>query len=175
MNYKHFIVFSFLAMSLSGCISAPRTADAIVQSAKKGKMFTAKQEFEVDRSLAEVTHILKMRSHQCLRTGISFAAAGDTSGGIRMDKEVSRQLTPKLFASAKHTRLTVQVKATDGTKELGGMPRDGWYMLVVDAYPANHHKTRVENYYQQTSFREVFNAIKPWLTGSKKDCPDLTK
>jgi hypothetical protein len=175
MNYRNLIVFLFFTASLAGCISAPKSPEAIIASAKGGEVFTEKDVFEVNQPIEHVSEVLKKKSHECFEQEISFTARGDTAGGVRMDRREVRELTPKIHVGKERTRLTLQVKSTGGSTDLGAIPPGGWYMLVVDAYPEGKNKTRVESYYKQTSYHGAFTAIKPWVTGTNVACPDLTK
>lgn len=165
---------------LASCASIygtyPSTPDFLVQNAKDGKIITDKDIFEVKRPFAQVSEVLKNKAHECLRRGISFTSQGDSSGGVRLKQQNIRELTPKVIADKRRTRLTLQVKSTDGnTVNLAPPPPDGWYMMVVDVYPVDNHTTRVESYYQQTSFKGAFTAVKLWANGTNMNCPDLTQ
>jgi hypothetical protein len=175
MTYKNFFVVSLVALFLGGCGSMPKTPELLIQNVNGGAAFSEKDTFEVKQPIATVSEVLKKKSHECFEQEISHTSQGDTTGGIRMDRHITRQLTPKVVVGKQHTRLVVQAKTTQGSTELGDIPPDGWYMLVVDAYPVNKNTTRVETYYQQTSFRGAYTAIKPWITGTNMSCPDLTE
>lgn len=175
MKAAYWGVLASSLLVLAGCGAAPKTPEAMIDNAKSGGMFSEKESFVVNAPLSKVSAVLKKKAHECLDKGISFTAAGDTSGGIRMDRVESRKLTPKVTVGKSHTRLTVQVKSTGGSMDVGDMPDDGWYFMVVDAYAEGGSKTRVESFYQQSSFHEAFKAIKPWVTGTDSGCPDLTK
>lgn len=173
-NFKLFISAT-LAFSLVGCGSMPKTPDMLVENAKSGAMVSEKDVFEVNKPIEQVSEVLKKKSHECFEQEISFASYGGSTGGIKTYRRESRELTSKMHAGKQRTRLTLQVKNTGGSTELGGPPPDGWYFLVVDAYPEGKSKTRVEAYYQHTMFHSAFTAIKPWVTGTDMKCPDLTE
>jgi hypothetical protein len=175
MSCRKLFVFSFIALFLAGCGSAPKTPDMLVENANSKGMFSEKESFEVGKPLAQVSDLLRKKSHECFDQSISFVAHGDSSGGIRMDRRETRQITSKVAADRQHTRLTLQVKSTGGSTDLGDIPPDGWYFMVVDATPEGKNKTRVETYYQHTQFHGAFTVIKPWLTGTGAGCPDLTQ
>ena len=138
-------------------------------------MFSDKDVFEVKRPIAQVTEVLKKKSAECFRQEISFISQGDSSGGIRLNQRQVRAFTPKVIVDKQHTRLTLQVKTTEGATELGDIPHDGWYMMVVDAYPVDKSTTRIESYFQQTGYKGAFTSIKPWVTGTNSGCPDLNE
>lgn len=176
MSYKNIIVFPLLALFFAGCVGTfPKTPDLLVQSVKSEEMFSEKDTFEVNRPLAQVSEVLKKKAHECLGQDVSFTAENGTVGNIRSQRTESRQLIPKMVVGKQHTRLTLQSKNTGGSTELGDPPPDGWYIMVVDAYPVGASKTRVESYYRFTMFHGAFTAIKPWVTGTNMGCPDLTQ
>lgn len=175
MKYGKWGVLASFILVLAGCGDMPRTPDLLVGNAKDGAMLSEKESFVVNKSLGEVAGVLKRKSNECLRRNVSFSAMGDSSGGIRMERRETRKLTPKLHMNGHHARLTVQVLVTEGSTDLGDPPRDGWYMIVVDATAKGAHRTQVDAYYQHTQFHGAYAAIKPWVTGTNMSCPDLTE
>ena len=171
MNYRALFVVFLSALFLAGCGSMPKTPDLLVENAKGGKMFSEKDTFEVKQSLASVTAVLKGKLSECFKKQIevNYWQYGTYHHDVYM-------FTPKLSASKEKARLTLQ-KMNDsvGTANLGGMPPEGWYMMVVDAYPVDKGTTRVETYFQDTDNKNVFTAVKAWMTGTNTGCPDLTK
>ncbi len=169
MSYKR--LFTLLAILLTGCGSMPKTPDLLVQNAKDGKMLSDKDVFEVKRPLSQVTAVLKEKSAECLQRNVETSW---WQNGTRRQQIIT--LTPKIVLSKDHTQLTLQTKHTEaGTFNAGGMPPDGWYMMVVNAYSTDNRTTRIESYYQESSFKGAFTAIKPWVTGANSGCPDLTQ
>lgn len=175
MKYGKWGVLVSFVLVLAGCGTIPRTGDLLVTSAKNGDVFSDKESFEVHKPLYQVARVLKRQSHKCLARDISFTAHGDSNGGVTLNRRETRELTPKMKIGRHHARLTVQVKSIGGAKDLADPPPDGWYMVVVDATAEGAHKTRVDAYYRQTSFKGAFTAIKPWVTGTNMGCPDLTQ
>lgn len=174
MIRTNFSVFAFLIVLLAGCGSMPKTPEILVQNAKDGKMMSEKDVFEVKRPIAEVTEVFKKKAHECFRQEVS-SALHDASPGIKLNRREVRAFTPKVVVSKQRTRLTLQSKVTEGSTELGDIPPDGWYMMVVDAYPANKNTTRVESYYQSTAYHGAYTAVKLWANGTNMGCPDLTQ
>ncbi|MDH5388648.1 MAG: hypothetical protein OEY06_09380 [Gammaproteobacteria bacterium] len=174
MSRISLIFFSFFTLILTGCGSMPNTPELLVQNVKSGSMFSEKEVFEVERPLSKVSKTLKKKSTECFRQRV--ANTSNTGGtGLQVQRTLVRSFTPKIVIGKKHTRLTLQSMITEGSTELGDMPKDGWYMMVVDAYKINKNKTRVETYFQQPSYLGAFSAIKHWATGSNMGCPDLTQ
>jgi hypothetical protein len=160
---------------LSGCGSMPKTPELMIQNAKDGKMMSEKDVFEVKRPLSQVSAVFKKKANECLRQDVSNNMVVGSASGPRLNQRQVHALTPKVIVGKQHTRLTLQVKTTEGATELGDIPPDGWYMMVVDAYPVDKNSTRVESYYQYTSYHGAFTAVKLWANGTNMDCPDLTQ
>lgn len=175
MSCRNFVVIPLFAVFLAACGSMPKTPDLLVENAKGGGMFSEKETFEVSRPIAQVSDVLRKKAHECLQQQITSVTQGDSSGGIRLQQRQVQALTPKVTTDKQRTRLTLQVKTTQGPTELGDIPPDGWYMLVVDAYPLGASRTRVESYYQHSSYHGAYTAIKLWVTGANMGCPDLTQ
>lgn len=133
-------------------------------------MFSDKDFFEVKRPLSQVSAVLKDKSTECLQRKIEL-----TWWERGLHRRQVTAFTPKMTYSKDRTRLTLQAKIVEGTTELGDIPPDGWYLMVVDAYLVNANTTRIENYFQHTSYKGAFAAIKPWVTGTNTGCPDLTE
>lgn len=170
MTNKNFIVFSFLALLLTGCGSMPRTPEVLVENVKSGSMLSDKDAYVVKRPLAQVTGVLKEKSAECLNQKI------ETSWWERgLHRRMVTAFTPRVTASKERTRLTLQSKIIEGSTEVGDPPPEGWYMMVVDAYAVDKNTTRIESYFQQSSYKGAFTATKAWVTGANMGCPDLTQ
>lgn len=164
------LALAALASMLGGCGTMPATADLLIENAKGGSMFSKKDSYEVKRPVSQVTAVLKDRSSACLSKRLTFS---HWEGNLR--RTHINVLTPKVTVGRDKTRLTVQVKdESPNVIVVGNPPPDGFYQLVVDAYPVDKNTTRVETYYQST-YDGMFTAIKPWVTGSSEGCPDLTQ
>lgn len=174
MIRSHLIVVACFVLLLAGCGSMPKTPELLVQNAKGGKMFSEQDTFEVKKPIAEVAEVLKNKAHECLKQKVSTTSNAGGPGVQLMRTDV-RAFTPKVVVGKQRTRLTLQTKVVEGSTELGDIPPDGWYMMVVDAYPVGNSTTRVETYFQQTGFHGAFTAVKLWTTGKNMGCPDLTQ
>lgn len=174
MSYKHLFVFSFFTLLLTGCGSMPSTPDLLVQNAKGGKVFSKKDSFVVQQPVSKVTAVLKEKSAECLRRRVDMSY-WEQQGNFRVKREHSVTFTPQMKLGKERARLTVQVKdVSQGTTNLGDIPPNGWYVMVVDVRPVDQRTTRVESYFQYTGYESMHAAVKPWVTGKNSGCPDLT-
>jgi hypothetical protein len=159
-----------LASVLAGCGSMPKTPELLIQNAKDGGVFSKKDSYEVKRPISQVTAVLKDRSSACLRKQLSTSY---WQGGLKHTH--TEVLTPKVAVGRDKTRLTVQMKdISPNVIVVGDPPPDGFYQMVVDAYPADKGTTRIETYFQ-SGHDGMFTAVKPWVTGASDGCPDLTQ
>ncbi len=175
MLYKHLIVFSLFTGVLTGCGSMPKTADLLVENAQGGKMFSQKDSFVVHQPVSRVAAVLKEKSAECLQRKVT-SSHWEQQGSSNVHRVQSVSFTPIMQITKERARLTVQLKdVSQGTTNLGGMPPDGWYAMVVDAYPVDKSTTRVESYFQDSGYDVMHAAVKPWVTGTNTGCPDLTQ
>lgn len=174
MTHTNFIIFAFFAILLAGCGSMPKTPELLIQNAKGSSMYSEQDVFDVKRPVAEVSAVLKNKAHECLKQKIT-STRNDGGIGIKTMHSEVRAFTPKVVVGKQRTRLTLQSKVIEGSTELGDIPPDGWYMMVVDAYPVDKSTTRVESYFQQPAYHSAFTAVKSWATGTNMGCPDLTQ
>jgi hypothetical protein len=174
MAHIHSVVFAVFTALLTGCGSMPGTPELLIQNAKDGATFSDKDSIVVKRSFADVSDVLKKKSNECFQQKVAYTVP-DISPGIKLNRREVRAFTPKVAVTKQRTRVTVQSKLTQGPAEMDDMPPDGWYMLVVDAYPVDKGTTRVESYFQQPNYQGVFTAIKQWANGTNMGCPDLTQ
>lgn len=175
MIRKYYAV-ALLSWLLTGCITPAAIPETVVDVAKKHSSFTENDIIEVNQPFAHVSEILKNKSKECFRKQVSSEVFAGSSGGRQHFLTQVTVVTPNVTVSSQKTRLTLQTKIISGSTELGGTaPPDGWYYMVVDAYPEGRQKTRVEMYYQKTasSYYVAYPAVKSWVTGKNMSCPDF--
>ncbi len=174
--HRNSILAVLCAASLSGCIVPATTPDVVVQEAdKKQSSFTQRDTILVNKPYEHVSAILTKKSEECLHRKVtSYTYAGTDQGRNHFLQDVVA-LTPKITVKGGKTRLTLQSLYVSGTQELGTPPPDGWYYMVVDAFPAGGRQTRVEMYYQKngSSYYIVYPAVKRWLEEKDMRCPDF--
>lgn len=171
MIRKYFAVALFAGL-LSGCITPAAIPETVVDVAKKHASFTENDIIEVNQPYVHVSEILKNKAKECLRKQVSSEAY---AGRQHFLTQVT-VITPNVTVGSQKTRLTLQSRIISGSTEIGGTPPpDGWYYMVVDAYPEGRQKTRVEMYYQKTasSYYVAYPAVKSWVTGENMNCPDF--
>ncbi len=161
----------FLAGILCGCTTAGLTADDLVSTVREKKSEDSVKKFEVDRPLSQVTATFKDRANECLDkriTTTSYTQNGGTARGTAV-------YTPKVVTGKSRTRLTLQAWGIPLAPTGVGKPEpEGYYILVVDAFPAGANKTRVEAY-SGNGDSPAFKAIRYWAEGSNLGCPDLKR
>jgi len=159
-----------LSASLAGCMTLPRTPELTRKSAQSGAALTEKDIFEVKRPLPQVADAFQRKAPECL----SKRVTGRWMENGVMRRQV-RAYKPTVNVSKEHVELILQSRIVEGSTELGGIPPDGWYIVVADAYPVDRNTTRVELYKHAIGHSIVLKAIKGWATGANMGCPDLTQ
>lgn len=161
---------AILAGLLTGCGTMATTPNKLISQVKQMNDHDAIQKYEVNRSLAQVSATLKERSKKCLAVAVTVTYR--QGYGYHTD---TTYYTPHIRIGARHTRFTLQKGYGKGTIVVGDKPdKDGWYVMVVDAYSAGGHRTRLEGY---SGFGDTvaFKAVRHWADGSNLGCPDMTK
>lgn len=162
-----------VAALLSGCGTMGRTPDKLISQVKNMNNPSAIQKYEVDRPLAQVTSTLKEQARRCLAVTVTNTHQGNYAGTTQTDVLT---YTPRVTAGGHRTRLTLQKGFGEEVRMVGeDKPEpDGWYIMVVDAYPAGPHRTRVEAY-SGNGDNVAFKAVKHWIEGDNLGCPDMSR
>ncbi len=170
--YRIAVVFFFSAL-LSGCGTPTTTPEALIQYAKDDRMMSSKDTFEVKQPVTHVTAVLKERSAACLNRQVTSTWTENQNGWV-VHKQRVTVFTPRVVAGKERTRMTLQYKYIQANLiQPGDPPPEGYYLMVVDAYPVDKNTTRVEAYHGG-AYKGAFTALKPWLTQANSGCPDLT-
>lgn len=160
-----------MTLFLSGCGTMGTTPEKLVQQVKEMNDPTAIQKYEVNRPIAQVTATLKDRGENCMHGKVTVSV----KDGYGYHSE-TRVYTPKVVLGKNRTRFTLQMGYERQATVIGGEdpPKDGWYIMVVDAYPSGANKTRVEGY-SGSGDSVKFKAVRNWIEGTNMGCPDMTQ
>ncbi len=162
-----------LAALLSGCGTMGRTPDKLISQVKNMNDPSAIEKYEVNHPLARVTATLKEQAKRCLAVTVTDTHEGNYPGTRQTDVLT---YTPRVTAGAHRTRLTLQ-KGFGAEVRMVGEDKpepDGWYIMVVDAYPAGPNRTRVEAY-SGNGTNAAFKAVRHWIEGDNLGCPDMSR
>ncbi len=157
---------------LSGCVGGwPESPAQMRQQSRDWRMT---QSVEVPRPLADVASTMRKQSAACLNVAIKLSHVNP------LGKEVSDGsiiLKPTFINHANWAELHMQRKLKDTpTRQMGNLPPDGGYDLVVDAKAVSANRTRLDIY---RVFRDdglinsMQNAIIHWAKGDNLGCPVL--
>jgi len=172
-------VFATSTVMLTGCMgmlgTLPETPELMVQRVENAESNSTKTEFEVGRPHNTVSEVLERKSQECLNRRVTIRTP--VPGLIPSSNTRVEAFTSKVTRSEEQTRLTLQQKADSvGTVNVGPTPPDGWYYLVLDAYPAGKEKTRIVAYHMTVSpYPSVVDAARQWADGTSTGCPDLSE
>lgn len=159
----------FLVAVLSGCVGGPMptTAADFRDAVLSGKsMMVEHTSFVVHRPYAAVASSYKKYALKCLN-----ASVGITNG---INSHTTIIYTPSLTVGSRHLELSVQYHPV-GTIEIYKEPKNGYYMLVVDASALRGRRTKVDIYGPKYGHSTMLKAIHNWATGRNMGCPDLAK
>jgi hypothetical protein len=176
MSFRNFIGLSVFALFLAGCGTMPATPENVIDDVKAKEMYAKQDTYEVKVPISKVAAVLKEKSSECLQKSIRSTNLQSTGIGTTGYRTTSIVLTPHVLVTKERVRMTIQHKnVSQGTGNLSSMPEDGWYIMVVDAYPVDKQTTRIESYFRYTNYDVMQSAVKSWLTGKNMGCPDLTQ
>jgi hypothetical protein len=162
-----FVVLNLFA--LVGCISHPQTAEEF-RKAVPGAFSAKVETFEVDRPFGQVASTFQKMGLNCLTKTIKMTSQTTTSYQV-----IVTTYKPTVVVGGKKAELHVQQHHEQGVVNVSKEPDGGYYLLVVDAQPVTHAKTRIDLYRPSMGHSVLIQAVKNWATGENVGCPDLTK
>jgi hypothetical protein len=157
-----------------GCASLQpsQTAEAFRREAS-GALLPRSGALEVERPLREVAEVFRKKAPECL--DLTATASVKTITAFR---EIIRTYVttykPTVVESAQRAELHVQWR-TLGEIHLSPPPAGGAYRLVVDAYPLEGERTRLQWFAPSAADDFLVHAVVGWATGESMQCPDLTR
>jgi hypothetical protein len=163
-----------MVLVLEGCGTPPRTANEFRTMAKDGGMIMSTESLVVKRPLQQVVDAYAQRAPQCLNKTIETRRRQGGTAPITYTEIRAYKVT--VLASSKQMECGVQSKVIGGnTYELGDPPKDGFYYMVVDAYPVDAGSTRIVISKSIATSDTIIQAAKNWANGDSMGCPDMTQ
>ena len=159
------------ALLLAGC-AVPQSAVEFRGAASRA-LLPRTGTMEVGRELGELAAVLAKKAPECLDGTVTA-----TTKTITNYQEIIRTYVTTyrstVVSGAERVELHVQWH-TRGEIHAMAVPEGGAYRLVVDAYPSDGGRTRLQ-WFDATASRDfLLEAVKGWATGQNMQCPDLTK
>ena len=167
-----FIVLMTYALGIllfTGCVSHPQTAQEF-RVAVPDAFMAEVETIEVNRPLSEVAKAFKKRAPKCLSVRVKTVSQSSTSYQVLV-----ADYYPTVIVGEKKAELHLQRHYESGVLNVSEEPKNGYYLLVVDAIPVSKNKTKVVFYRPSMGFDSLITAIKGWASGKNMGCPDLTK
>jgi len=171
MSIVKSLVGLILALLIAGC--ATPTIHKTAREFKADGSTHSVDTFTVNRPYRAVAQTYAKMTPRCLNITVKHSTTNAKYGS-----NVTYRYTSSVKRSSNKTQLTVQ-KFTVGMHEAyvrtGEVPRDGIYVLMVEATPASNNTTKITMYsrnwvYPPTAF---INAIKGWSSGKYIGCPSF--
>ena len=159
----------FICAALSGCGSAPQTAQEFRQ-AVPGAMLMKTETLEVNRPFREVAETFRRKAPECLQVAVRTTSQTSTSFQV-----IDAEYKPTVIVTKDRAELHVQRLYKRGVIAAYKEPDGGHYLVVADAYPAGQSKTRLDIFGPSRSHEVMIRAIKGWASGENLGCPDMTK
>ena len=170
---KRLIMLPFLlaVAGLSACsMHIPQNAQEFrVGAAESG--FAEIETIEVKRPYSTVVSTFKKYTNKCLSMAyqVSSCVNGACSSSVQT-------YTPTLITTKTATEMHVQLDVSNA-HYLGDSepPKNGMYILVLDAAPQGKKATRIQLYSGKWGYSGIKKAVLGWADGTVKGCPDLSQ
>ena len=159
------------AVLVFGCAAQPKTADQLRDNVKNKATFSSRDVFEVKKPYRQVSDTVRKKWMECLDT----TTTGTVYRGMNMYATVTNVYKPKAAVTAQRTELTLQHRVTEGSKQLGGPPPEGFFIIVTDVYPADKNTARVDVQKHTPGYAGVMKAVRHWAEGTNMGCPDVAQ
>jgi len=166
---KQFLLIAFTLLLFTGCISHPQTAQEF-RVAIPDAFMAEVETIVVDKPLSEVAKNFKKRAKKCLDVKIKTVSQSSTSYQVLI-----ANYHPTLISNTKKVELHLQRHYESGVMNVSQEPKNGYYLLVVDAIPISNNKTKIVFYRPSMGFDSLIRSIKGWASGKTLACPDLTQ
>lgn len=155
---------------LAGCaLQQPQTPEEFRQMVP-GATFGKTETFEVSRPFPQVADTFQKRAPACLNVSVRTTSQTATSYQV-----IDTDYKPTVRVTPQRAELHVQQHHRTGVIKVSKEPEGGYYLMVVDAYPAAAGKTRVQIFGPSIGVAPLVTAVKGWASGDNLGCPDLTK
>jgi len=165
-------LFSIVCASglLGGCVSShPQNAQEF-RDAVPGAFTAAFETYTVNRSFDDVARTFQKKAPECLNVRIKTTSQTNMSYQVIVTK-----YNPTVHVTNERAELHVQQDHEKGVLNVTKKPERGYYLMVVDAFPAGTNQTKIDVYRPKIGYKHVTHAIRGWATGDNLGCPDLAK
>ncbi len=158
------------AVLATGCATShPQNAEEFRQ-AVPGATFAKVESFEVVRPYHEVASTFRKKAPECLSVTVRTTSQSSTSYQV-----IVTQYKPTVVITDKRAEVHLQQHHKSGVLKVTKEPEGGYYLVVMDAYPLDRSRTKVQLFGPSIGHDVLINAMKSWATGQNVGCPDFTK
>ena len=170
MNYRKILPWVIVTILLSGCAGKmPQTSDEF-RKELPGAFLGEVEKFEVARSHTEIGKTFQKMAPKCLDVRITTTSQSRTSYQV-----ITTKWNPTVKVSKNRAELHIQQLHESGVLNVYEVPKNGYYMMVVDVVPTGKNKSEIIMYRSSIGNEALIKAIKGWANGKNVGCPDLTK
>lgn len=157
---------ALLQLSVSGCMTPPKTADEFRHNVS-AFFIPHMEKFEADRSFKSVTETFRKLVPKCLHKTIQSSSPY---------APVFNNWNPSFNVTEKKAELHLRRYAEKKVMQMSDDPQKGDFVLVADITPVNADKTGVVIYLSSAKgVDDIAKALEAWARGTSTACPDLTK
>ena len=164
------LLFAFASVVLSACATShPQNAEEF-RAAVPGAFMAKTETWEVDRPVGDIASTFQKRAPECLNVRVETESFSTTSY-----QYIVTAYKPTVQVSNQRAELHVQQLHEQGVINVTEVPDGGYYLLVVDAYPMDANRSRMELFGPSRGYDVLIKAVKGWASGENFGCPDMTK
>jgi hypothetical protein len=160
----------FVPVLLAGCVTShPQNAEEF-RVAVPGAFMAMTEAWEVDRSLKDIAATFQKRAPECLNVKVEATSSSSTSYQV-----IVTAYKPTVLVTDQRAELHVQQLHEKGVLNVTEVPDGGYFLLVVDAYPLDSNRSKLELFGPSRGYDVLIRAVKGWASGENLGCPDMTK
>jgi len=162
--------FAAATVLLCGCVTQhPQNAEEFRKVAP-GAFMVKVENHEINRSLKEIGATFRARAPECLNMRVTTTS--QTPGSYQV---IVSAYKPTVVVTGERVELHLQRKHEKGVIAVTKEPEGGYYLMVVDAYPVDAKRSRMQTIGPSRGYDVIYQAIMGWATGKSLGCPDLAK
>lgn len=141
----------------------------------QANMFGKVDVYTANTSLEKITKIFNQKTKMCFEKTINRSNCL-RGAGVNSCATITSSYTPNLKKTKNKLQLTIQKKREGETVIMGQtIPKDGYYVFMTEVTYVNRNSSKVKSYYGQHAGSDKFAAaVKSWVSGNSKDCPNIT-
>jgi hypothetical protein len=169
---KKLISSLIAAVALTGCMTAPQTAQEMRQAVASGTPMSSGDSYMVSRSYSATRKSVLAGVDRCLTTTQSMGIMTGGPMGMRGMHQIGAFYRPYVSTKGGRTEIAIH-KQVSGAMVIGSNGTNALIAYVVDIAPGSGG-TRIDTYGGSMGYGELNGAIRRWASGGAiLPCPTM--